>query len=100
MLSENALDSSLSTGVQQQSYVKHNNVTPRILPILILLVITIICDNGKLVASGVPANLLAVDPIDSGQLPGGNSEHLHFGPNAGQQLPIGGEANVVFFPVI
>ena len=55
------------------SHVKYNNVMP-----FIFLVTSITGDTGKLVAS----------------------QHLHFGPTAGQQLSIGGEVDEVFFPAI
>ena len=58
---------------------------------------TVLGDHGKLVASGVPANILAFNFADSSQLLGDHPEHLHLGTPAGQQLSIGGEVDEVFF---
>ena len=77
------------TGVcslKQQSHVKYNNVPA-------------VEHNGKLVASGVPADLVALNPADSGHLPGGHSQHLHLGTSAGQQLSIRGKVDVHFKPI-
>ena len=68
----------------------HNNVMTGIAGIAVL------GNYGKLVAPGVPADLLAPHLADGGQLPGCHSEHLHLGTHAGQQLSIGGEVDVVF----
>ena len=56
-------------------------------------------DNGKRVAFGVPADLVALNPADSGHLPGGHSQHLHLGTSAGQQLSIRGKVDVHFKPI-
>ena len=68
--------------------------------VTLIALVKIVGDYGKPVASVVPADHLAFDLADSGQLPGDHSEHLHLGPTAGQQLSIGGKVDVVFFPEI
>ena len=66
----------------------------------LISLVKIVGHYGKPVATIVPADYLALDLADSGQLPGCHSEHLHLGPPAGQQLSVGGEVDVVFIPGI
>ena len=62
--------------------------------------VKIVGDYCKPVTTVVPANLLSLNLVDSGQLPSRHSKHLRLCSPACQQLPVWRKVDVVFFKPI